>query len=62
MEFGDTTFPPAPLAGATVTTASVGTVVIMACDGIKRKLFEMASTVDGPLAGRQADRMELIGG
>ncbi|MBV8193253.1 MAG: xanthine dehydrogenase family protein molybdopterin-binding subunit, partial [Alphaproteobacteria bacterium] len=62
VEFGDTNFPPAPIAGGTVTTASVGTVVLMACDGIKRKLFEMAGRVGGPLAGRRADRMALSGG
>lgn len=61
VEFGDTTFPPAPIAGGTVTAASVGSVVMAACDGIREKLFALAAAPDGPLAGRDPGRMTLAG-
>ena len=53
VELGDSTLPPAPVAGGSNTTASVCSVVIKACDAIREKLFRAASTSnEGPLAGK----------
>lgn len=60
VELGDTTLPPAPVAGGSNTTASVCSVVAKACDAIREKLFRAASAAnEGPLAGRPADQLDL---
>lgn len=39
VQLGDSELPPGPVAGGSVTTASVCSVVMMACDAINAKLF-----------------------
>lgn len=42
VELGDTSLPPAPVAGGSNTTASVCSTVLIACDAIRDKLFKSA--------------------
>jgi len=50
VESGDTTLPPSPVAGGSNQTASCCSVVLKACDAIRRKLFGSSSeTVGGPM-------------
>jgi xanthine dehydrogenase YagR molybdenum-binding subunit len=63
VELGDSSLPPAPVAGGSNTTASCCSVVMKACGAIREKLFRAASTAnDGPLAGRSASEMTLADG
>jgi xanthine dehydrogenase YagR molybdenum-binding subunit len=49
VETGDTTLPPSPVAGGSNQTASCCSVVMKACDAIRRKLFGgNTETVGGP--------------
>src|SRR5215831_357675 len=49
VESGDTTLPPSPVAGGSNQTASCCSVVLKACDAIRRKLYGSSSeTVGGP--------------
>ena len=41
---GDTTWPPAPVSGGSITTASVCSVVAQACDAIRAKLTSQGET------------------
>jgi len=53
IEVGDSTLPPAPVAGGSNTTASTTSAVLKACDAIRSKLFRAASganTIGGTLA------------
>jgi xanthine dehydrogenase YagR molybdenum-binding subunit len=60
---GDSSLPPAPVAGGSNTTASVGGVVFKACDAIREKLFRAAGSAnEGPLAGRSAAELDLVDG
>ncbi len=60
VEVGDSTLPPAPVAGGSNNTASGCSAVLKACDAIREKLFRAASTAnDGPLAGRPATELSL---
>jgi xanthine dehydrogenase YagR molybdenum-binding subunit len=53
VELGDTTLPPGPVAGGSVTTASSGNAVVKACEAIREKLIGAAITAnEGPLAGK----------
>jgi len=50
VESGDTTLPPSPVAGGSNQTASCCSVVLKACDAIRRKLFGSSSeTVGGSM-------------
>jgi len=63
VEMGDTTLPPAPVSGGSISTASVGSAVLKACDGIRDKLFRSAATADdGPLARRSVAGIQLRDG
>ncbi|MDW6023601.1 xanthine dehydrogenase family protein molybdopterin-binding subunit [Mesorhizobium sp. BAC0120] len=63
VETGDTALPPAPVSGGSNSTASVGSAVIKACEGIRDKLFYSASTAnDGPLTGKDMANFELRDG
>jgi len=63
VELGDSSLPPAPVAGGSKTTASTCSAVIKACDAIREKLVRAAVTAnDGPLAGQSADGLTLHGG
>ena len=55
VEMGDTSFPAAPVAGGSNTTASVCSAILEACHNIREKLADAAVTAnDGPLAGKDA--------
>ena len=63
VELGDTELPPGPVAGGSVTTASVCSAVMKACDAIRDRLFRAAVTSnEGPLAGRRPDELRLAAG
>jgi xanthine dehydrogenase YagR molybdenum-binding subunit len=47
VESGDTTLPPSPVAGGSNQTASCCSVVLKACDAIRRKLFGSSSETVG---------------
>jgi xanthine dehydrogenase YagR molybdenum-binding subunit len=51
VETGDTTLPPSPVAGGSNQTASCCSVVMKACDAVRRKLYGSSSeTVGGPVS------------
>jgi xanthine dehydrogenase YagR molybdenum-binding subunit len=58
VELGDTELPPAPVAGGSNSTASIGNVVAKACQNIRARIIA-ANTGDGPLAGRAPDSLAL---
>jgi xanthine dehydrogenase YagR molybdenum-binding subunit len=63
VEVGDSSLPPAPVAGGSNTTASTTSAVLMACGAIREKLFRAARTAnDGALAGRAPDQLTLRDG
>jgi xanthine dehydrogenase YagR molybdenum-binding subunit len=63
VEVGDTTLPPAPVAGGSNTTASTCSVVLKACDAIRDKLFHAASTMnEGTVGGRSVSELTLADG
>jgi xanthine dehydrogenase YagR molybdenum-binding subunit len=63
VEVGDSSLPPAPVAGGSNTTASTSSAVIKACAAIRDRLFRAAATAnDGPLAGRAPEELTLRDG
>jgi xanthine dehydrogenase YagR molybdenum-binding subunit len=63
VEVGDTSLPPAPIAGGSNTTASTSSAVLKACDAIRDKLLRAAATAnEGPLAGRSPVQLSLRDG
>jgi xanthine dehydrogenase YagR molybdenum-binding subunit len=63
VEMGDTTLPPAPVAGGSNTTASVCSAIIKACDEIRDRLFYTASTSnEGALAGADVKELKAADG
>src|ERR1043166_5546878 len=44
VEVGDSSLPPAPVAGGSNTTASTTSAVLKACDAIRNRIFHLAST------------------
>jgi xanthine dehydrogenase YagR molybdenum-binding subunit len=63
VEVGDSSLPPAPVAGGSNTTASASSAVLKACDAIRDKLFRAAATAaDGTLAGRSPAGLTLRDG
>ncbi|HET7911194.1 MAG TPA: xanthine dehydrogenase family protein molybdopterin-binding subunit, partial [Pseudolabrys sp.] len=55
VELGDTSLPPAPVAGGSNTTASACCAVMKACDAIRRKLYGSANeTVGGSAVPSEA--------
>ena len=60
VEVGDSSLPPAPIAGGSNTTASATSVVLKACDAVRDRLLRAAVTAnDGALAGRLPDQLRL---
>jgi len=56
VELGDSSLPPAPVAGGSNTTASACSAVLKACDAIRVRLARSAATADrGRAAGFAAD-------
>jgi xanthine dehydrogenase YagR molybdenum-binding subunit len=61
VELGDTSLPPAIVAGGSVTTGSVCSAVLKACDAIREKLLQSAINA-GPFAGRRMSDLNLTDG
>ncbi|RWL50244.1 MAG: xanthine dehydrogenase family protein molybdopterin-binding subunit [Mesorhizobium sp.] len=62
VEMGDSSLPPAPVSGGSISTASVCSAVLKACDAIRTKLYAAATAEGGPLAGSRNEEFELVGG
>jgi xanthine dehydrogenase YagR molybdenum-binding subunit len=63
VEVGDSSLPPAPVAGGSNTTASTCSAVLKACDAIRDRLFRVAVTAnDGALAGQSPDQLTFQDG
>ena len=62
VEMGDTQLPPAPVAGGSNSTASVGSAVMKACEQIAAKLYAATFKADGPLKGRDATSLSMRNG
>jgi xanthine dehydrogenase YagR molybdenum-binding subunit len=63
VEVGDSSLPPAPIAGGSNTTASTSAAVLKACDAIRDKLLRAAVTAkDGPLSDRSPEELTLQDG
>jgi xanthine dehydrogenase YagR molybdenum-binding subunit len=63
VEMGDTSLPPAPVAGGSNSTASVCSAVMKACEAIRGKLLHAAVTAnDGPLAGQPITGLKMRDG
>jgi xanthine dehydrogenase YagR molybdenum-binding subunit len=63
FQLGDSTLPPAPVAGGSNTTASVGQAIFNAAQKLKGQLFELALTrPNAPLQGLKADDVHFING
>lgn len=60
VEMGDSALPPAPVSGGSISTASVCSAVMKACEAIRDRLAKAASgKPDGPLAGRDPAGLSL---
>ncbi|MER9301852.1 xanthine dehydrogenase family protein molybdopterin-binding subunit [Mesorhizobium sp. M0293] len=59
VEMGDSALPPAPVSGGSISTASVCSAVLKACDAVRGKLFAAAVAGDGPLAGSGNAKLEM---
>ncbi|RWP00988.1 MAG: xanthine dehydrogenase family protein molybdopterin-binding subunit [Mesorhizobium sp.] len=59
VEMGDSTLPPAPVSGGSISTASVCSAVLKACDAVREKLFAAAVGEGGPLAGSGNAKLEI---
>ncbi|MBM6593289.1 xanthine dehydrogenase family protein molybdopterin-binding subunit [Microvirga pudoricolor] len=62
VELGDSTLPPAPVAGGSNATASICNAVAQACEDIRDRLAQAASHADGPLGGADHGAMRLRDG
>jgi xanthine dehydrogenase YagR molybdenum-binding subunit len=63
FELGDSDFPPAPVSGGSVTTASVSEAVVQAAAALKAKLAELASRqTSSPIAGSRPEDLALSDG
>jgi xanthine dehydrogenase YagR molybdenum-binding subunit len=62
-KLGDSSLPNAPVEGGSWTTASLGTAVQQACNGIRGKLLALAQRMDGsPLADASIDDVVFVDG
>ena len=58
VELGDSTLPPAPISGGSVTTASVNPAVLSACELLRKSLLDLAvADAKSPLNGRKAEEI-----
>lgn len=62
VEMGDSSLPPAPVSGGSISTASVCSAVLQACDEIRTKLAAAATSKDGPLAGSHNEQLSFADG
>ena len=61
FEYGDTRFPPSPVAGGSSQTASIGAAVVAAHGKLVASLLKLAGN-DSPLAGLSVDEVEGVDG
>jgi xanthine dehydrogenase YagR molybdenum-binding subunit len=59
VEMGDSDLPPAPVSGGSISTASVCSAVMKACDAVRDKVFAAAAGKDGPLAGSGNAKLDM---
>jgi xanthine dehydrogenase YagR molybdenum-binding subunit len=59
VEMGDSALPPAPVSGGSISTASVCSAVLKACDAVRERLFAAAVAGDGPLAGSGNAKLQM---
>ena len=58
VELGDSTLPPAPISGGSVTTASVNPAVLSACELLRKSLLDLAvADTKSPLNGRKVEEI-----
>jgi len=62
VEMGDSALPPAPVSGGSISTASVCSAVMKACDAVRAKLFAAAAGNDGPLTGSGNAKLDMADG
>jgi xanthine dehydrogenase YagR molybdenum-binding subunit len=62
-KLGDSSLPMAPVEGGSWTTASLGSAVREACEGLRRQLFDMAQRMQGsPLDDASLDDLVFVDG
>jgi xanthine dehydrogenase YagR molybdenum-binding subunit len=59
VEMGDSALPPAPVSGGSISTASVCSAVMKACEAVRQKLFAAAAGKDGPLSGSGNAKLDM---
>ncbi|WFP62599.1 xanthine dehydrogenase family protein molybdopterin-binding subunit [Mesorhizobium sp. WSM4904] len=62
VEMGDSSLPPAPVSGGSISTASVCSAVLKACDAIRAKLAAAATGEGAPLAGSHNEELDFAAG
>ncbi|MDX8502149.1 xanthine dehydrogenase family protein molybdopterin-binding subunit [Mesorhizobium sp. VK4C] len=62
VEMGDSSLPPAPVSGGSISTASVCSAVLKACDAIRAKLAAAATNEGAPLAGSHNEELDFADG
>ncbi|MDX8490287.1 xanthine dehydrogenase family protein molybdopterin-binding subunit [Mesorhizobium sp. VK22B] len=62
VEMGDSSLPPAPVSGGSISTASVCSAVLKACDAIRAKLAAAATSEGAPLAGSHNEELDFADG
>lgn len=62
VEMGDSALPPAPVSGGSISTASVCSAVMKACDAVRAKLFAAALSKEELLAGSVNTELALEDG
>lgn len=59
VRMGDSNLPPAPVSGGSNSTASVCSALLLACSGVKNKLFAALASRDGLFNGQPAVSLQL---
>ncbi len=59
VEMGDSALPPAPVSGGSISTASVCSAVLKACDAVRERLFTAAAAAKGPLQGSAKNDLDM---
>jgi len=63
VQMGDSSLPPAPVAGGSNSTASVCSAVLKACQAIRSRLFTaLTDAPEGPFAGQDPGSLDLSAG
>ena len=62
VELGDSQLPTGPIAGGSMTAASLGGALANACDTARARLLQAAAAPEGPFAGMPVSQLRLEGG